>query len=179
MSDATARAHPIALRADDGRDRRAVAQYCDLMSVWPTGVAVVTGTDATGRRHGMTCNSLCSVSLAPPSLLVSLHVSTGTATAIRDSGVFCVNFLQAGRDDVSQAFASRNPDRFQDITWQESRFVRQPWLVDAAFALLECRLSSITTVHDHFLMVGDVLGVQRSARDALLYHDRKYGSVRI
>jgi flavin reductase (DIM6/NTAB) family NADH-FMN oxidoreductase RutF len=33
-------------------------------------------------------------------------------------------------------------------------------------------------VHDHILLVGDVVSVQRSNGDALLYHARKYGSVR-
>src|SRR5439155_979792 len=44
-----------------------------MMSAFPTGVAVVTTTDADGRPHGMTCSSVCSVTLEPPTLLVCLR----------------------------------------------------------------------------------------------------------
>ncbi len=177
MTDAQPPVISVAFKGGVDGHQREVAQFCDLMSVWPTGVAVVTATDRAGRHHGMTCNSLCSVSVAPPSLLVSLHVTSGTAAAIRDGGLFAVNFLRAGRHDVSQAFASQDPDRFRNFIWDESPHVRQPWLLDAAYALLECRLSSMVTVHDHLLLIGDVVNVRHSNGDALLYHARKYGSV--
>jgi flavin reductase (DIM6/NTAB) family NADH-FMN oxidoreductase RutF len=39
------------------------------MGCWTTGVAVITTVDRNGRPHGMTVNSLTSVSLDPPLLL--------------------------------------------------------------------------------------------------------------
>jgi Flavin reductase like domain len=39
------------------------------MGCWTTGVAVIATADRNGRPHGMTVNSLTSVSLDPPLLL--------------------------------------------------------------------------------------------------------------
>lgn len=162
-----------------GRGGQVANRYRDIMSRWPTGIAVVTATDLSGTRCGMTCNSLCSVSVEPPSLLVSLHVKAQATAAIRDTRLFCINFLRAGSRSVSQSFASHISDRFEGIAWKNSPTVGQPWLVEDACALVECRLSSLTAVHDHFLLVGDVLGVQRSDTDPLLYYNRQYTSVRL
>ncbi|MGH3452246.1 MAG: flavin reductase family protein [Haloechinothrix sp.] len=46
-----------------------------------TGVAVVTTQDG-GELHGMTVNSLTSVSLDPPLLLVCFRKEAGTARAV-------------------------------------------------------------------------------------------------
>lgn len=177
MTDAPPPISPVAFTGAVDVRQREVAQFCDLMSVWPTGVAVVTATDQTGQHHGMTCSSLCILSVAPPSLLVSLHVNTGTAATIRDGSLFAVNFLRAGRQDVSGAFASQDPDRSRNSTWDESPHLRQPWLLDAAYASLECRLFSSVTVHDCLLLIGDVVSARHSSGDAVLCHARKYGSV--
>ncbi|MGH3530178.1 MAG: flavin reductase family protein, partial [Pseudonocardiaceae bacterium] len=44
-----------------------------LMSVFPTGVAVVTTLGQDGSPQGMTCSALASVTPYPPTLLVCLR----------------------------------------------------------------------------------------------------------
>jgi len=162
---------PSARRPADG----GVSQFRDVMSLWPSGVAVVTVVDASGRPHGMTCNSLCSVSLSPPCMLVSLYRATSTVTAIRDSAAFCVNLLASGSKAISQMFAAAKPDRFEGVDWRLSSEVRCPCLTGpASYALLECELQSVSYVHDHALIVGDVRAIDWRSTDSMLYHDREY-----
>ena len=52
------------------------------MGCWTTGVAVITTADRNGRPHGMTVNSLTSVSLDPPPLLACLTHGARTAGAV-------------------------------------------------------------------------------------------------
>ena len=57
-----------------------------------TGVAVVT-TEHEGEQHGMTINSLTSISLKPPILMVSLNFNTRTGDALLASGRFAISIL--------------------------------------------------------------------------------------
>jgi flavin reductase (DIM6/NTAB) family NADH-FMN oxidoreductase RutF len=160
-------------------DVQSVDHYRDFMSVWPTGIVVVTASDSAGAPQGMTCNSLCSVSVVPPSLLVSLHRESATLAAICDNGLFCINCLRAGSSSVSRLFASPTANRFDHVTWYESPTISRPSLTRDSYALAECRVSSIVTAHDHCLVLGDVLRTHYSRSDPLLYHGRRYLSITI
>lgn len=61
-------------------------EYRDLMCSFPTGVTVVTTLDAAGEPFGMTCTSMTSVTLRPPTLLVCLRVGSATLEAVRNRG---------------------------------------------------------------------------------------------
>jgi len=69
--------------------------YRDLMCSFPTGVSVVTAADEDGRPWGLTCSSLSSVTLAPPTLLVCLASRSPVLAVARASGRFAVNLLHA------------------------------------------------------------------------------------
>jgi flavin reductase (DIM6/NTAB) family NADH-FMN oxidoreductase RutF len=89
-----------------------VRHYCDLMTAFPSGVAVVTALDAAGHPQGMTCTALASVTLHPPTLLVSLRHGSATLRAVTEGGTFAVNLLHHGARDVAALFAAPVPDRF-------------------------------------------------------------------
>ena len=67
-----------------------------LMTRFPTGVTVVTAMDGGGRPQGMTCSSLASVCLRPPTLLVCLRTLSATQRAVEATGAFAVNLLHSG-----------------------------------------------------------------------------------
>ena len=88
--------------------RRVLGQY-------PTGVCVVTATEADGRRAGFVVGSFTSVSLNPP--LVAFFPDKGSTSwpRIREAGKFCVNILGAGQEDVCRNFAVRKDDKFEGV----------------------------------------------------------------
>jgi flavin reductase (DIM6/NTAB) family NADH-FMN oxidoreductase RutF len=57
-----------------------------------TGVAIVTA-EHEGEQVGMTINSLTSISLEPPILMISLNFNTRTGDAVLGSGRFAVSIL--------------------------------------------------------------------------------------
>lgn len=94
---------------------RVVADPAELrraMSRFATGVAVITTGDDAGPQ-GMTVNSLTSVSLEPPLLLVCLNAATRTAAALLGSGRFAVNILGARQEGcrASSRGAARTTSR--------------------------------------------------------------------
>ncbi|MEU5553660.1 flavin reductase family protein [Micromonospora sp. NPDC047793] len=140
-----------------------------FMSAYFTGVAVVTSVDAEGRPHGLTCNSLTSVTLDPPTLLVCLGEHSGTLGAVRDRAGFLVNLLHEGGRGAAELFASRAADRFDRVGWRENRSGGLPWLVDDAYAMAECTVADVKIVGDHAVVFGEVVAVQTTRGNPLLY----------
>jgi flavin reductase (DIM6/NTAB) family NADH-FMN oxidoreductase RutF len=169
MSD-TSVAHD-AHRDDYRRD-----DYRLLMSCFPTGVAVVTALDAEGAPHGLTCTSLTSVTLSPPTLLVSLSTGSGTLAALRATGAFAVNLLHARGRPAAEIFSSQVPDRFSRLAWRRFGASGCPWLVDNAFAAAECQVSDSMPVGDHEVVFGTVTRLTHTSDLPLLYGMRQFSS---
>ena len=88
------------------------------MGAFPTGVGIVTTMDEHNQPQGLTSNALCSVSADPPLLLVCVDKNSNTLPALRHSKKFVVNYLSAGRGDLANLFASKEPDKFQNVSWR-------------------------------------------------------------
>ncbi|WP_218108777.1 MULTISPECIES: flavin reductase family protein [unclassified Streptomyces] len=149
-------------------------RFRGLMRSFPTGVAVVTAVDRKGRPHGLTCTSLSSVTLDPPSLLVCLNTASGTLRALRDSGAFTVNLLHARGLDAAKIFSSPAEDRFTRVGWRPGPRLGQPWLEEDAFAFAECRLSATTVVGTHAVVFGEVVHVEQRTDSPLLYGQQRF-----
>lgn len=146
----------------------------ELMSAFPTGVSVVTTLDTDGLPRGLTCSSLASVTLNPPTLLVCVHAGSSTLEALRARGWFAVNLLHARAQGVAQLFSSPVPDRFSRIAWIPSRISDLPLLADDAFAFAECRVTRVMNVADHAVVLGEVAEIARTLDAPLLYGMRRF-----
>jgi len=145
-----------------------------FMNGYFTGVTIVTSVDGSGRPHGLTCNSLVSVTLDPPTLLVCLDRRSGTLTAVRERGAFAVNLLSEHARAAAQVFASADPDRFGAVVWEPSPNGALPRLVDDAFAIAECAVTDVHSVGDHDVVFGRVLDVEGESGSPLLYGMRTF-----
>ncbi|CAM5626254.1 Flavin reductase OS=Streptomyces alboniger OX=132473 GN=CP975_15210 PE=3 SV=1 [Streptomyces alboniger] len=151
-------------------------EFRDMMAAFPTGVSVVTARDAGSAPRGMTCSSLCSLSVSPPTLLLCLRTGSPTLRAVLSSGAFAVNLLHGDADWVAALFASGAPDRFDRVAWRPAGHTRSPALTEAAHAVADCALERTHPSGDHVIVVGAVRAVERYDREsALLYGFRRYG----
>jgi flavin reductase (DIM6/NTAB) family NADH-FMN oxidoreductase RutF len=147
-----------------------------MMAAFPTGVSVVTAQQRNTPPRGMTCSSLCSVSVNPSSLLVCLRAGSPTLHAVVGSGGFAVNLLHSGAQWVAALFASGVPDRFERVAWRPTAHTRSPALIEAAHAVAECTVDDAHPVGDHVIVVGIVRAIERfGTGSALLYGYRRYG----
>lgn len=126
------------------------------MGRFATGVAVIT-TSHDGSPHGMTVNSLTSVSLEPPLLLVCLTTGARSTTAVIGAGRFAVNILSARQEQLALRFARRGEDHFRglEVTYGKHRV---PVIPDA-FAHLECDVERQFAAGDHHVVIGHVVEV--------------------
>jgi flavin-dependent trigonelline monooxygenase, reductase component len=146
-----------------------------VVGSFPTGVTVVTSCGADGVPRGLTSNAICSVSADPPQLLVCVDKRSQTLPAIRAAGSFVVNFLAAGREELSDRFASKHPDKLADVTWEPSAIAGgAPILVDDVVAVAECVVAQEVDAGDHWIFIGRIEAGAVYERVPLMYYRRAY-----
>jgi flavin reductase len=157
-----------------------VSAFRKAMGSFPTGVTVVTVACGDGNMHGVTVSSFSSVSLDPMLVLVCLNETSRAVGLIERAGVFGVNVLSAGQQDVSRRFA--NTHRPADSTMfdgvpLEPDVTGCPILAGAA-ASFECRLWQSSRAGDHLIVLGEVVAlVHRPQLGPLIFHAGTYKSL--
>ena len=133
------------------------------------GVSVITvgrGKDITG----MTVTSVTSLSVDPPTLIVSVNRESSSWPVLKRHGVFGVNILTADQVDIADRFTSKSglhgADRFSGAEWM-TRASGVPLLV-GALAAVDCEVEDIIERHSHAIVIGRVLDAQVSMRTAAL-----------
>jgi flavin reductase (DIM6/NTAB) family NADH-FMN oxidoreductase RutF len=159
------------------RSAAEVDEFRALMAQFPTGVAIVTTMDTQGRPRGLTCSSMCSVTLCPPTLLVCLRDASPTLAALRERAGFAVNLLHDGARPVAELFASGLSNRFDAVHWEMPAGAYGPHLPLDTHAVADCRLSHTEPVGDHVVVFGETVNISRQPTfTPLLYGRREYRS---
>ncbi|QJC27378.1 p-hydroxyphenylacetate 3-hydroxylase, reductase component [Anaplasma platys] len=148
-----------------GRFRSCVGRFV-------TGVTVVTTTDTSGGRCGITVSSFNSVSLDPPLVLFSVQRTASRFQTFTSCSGFVVNILGDKQKDVSQDFADRSAEH-----WEKHSFTVHSGIpvVCGALAYFRCALYNVYDGGDHKIVVGRVLDCDiLEDTSPLLYYRGKY-----
>ena len=137
-----------------------------------TGVAVLTVATSEGKPHGITINSIVSLSLDPPLVMVAIaHISTQLPAF--DAGEhFAVNILQDDQRDISSRFARPGEHRFDYAEWEKG--IEDTPLLSGAIAIIECRVTQRFDAGDHRVLVGEAVRVRTQEGKPLLYFRSSY-----
>ncbi|QBF46817.1 flavin reductase family protein [Janibacter limosus] len=150
------------------------------MAHFATGVTVVT-TLEDGHDHAMTANSVTSVSLDPPLVLVCVQQDSGWHDAVVSSGVWGVSILPVGARPTATWLSTGGRPLYGQLSGiAHHRGELGVALVDDALATLECRTTALHEAGDHTIVVGEVLSSLADARrdDPLIYYRSRYTSTR-
>jgi styrene monooxygenase reductase component len=145
------------------------ALYRDSVARFATGVAVVSCLDDDERPQGMTVNSFTSISLDPPTVLVSLRPGRTHALLLR-RGWYGVSVLGGQHEAWSRLFAGR-PQPGPAPAWAMKS--RVP-VLQGALAWFECEVHSVLQVHDHTLFVARVTDCDHASGTPLLFFASAY-----
>ncbi len=143
------------------------------------GVSVIT----VGRAQditGMTVTSVASLSVDPPTLIVSINRESSSWPVLKRQGFFGVNILAADQLDIAERFTGKGglkgADRFTGAQWN-TRVSGVPLLV-GALAAIDCEVEDIVERHVHAIVIGRVLDLQSSGHTAALaYWQGRYVAV--
>lgn len=139
----------------------------------PTGVTVITAQGPLG-PVGMAVNSLTSLSLDPPLVLLCPARSSTTWPVIREATGFCVNVMAAHHEAVTRKFALKDADRSAGVAWISRLGLPA---IDDAVAWIDCRLSAEHEGGDHTIVVAEVVGMSSVEESApLVFFRGGYGT---
>lgn len=141
------------------------------MACFATGVAIVT-SKSEQQLYGMTVNSLTSVSLKPPLLLVCLAHNSRTRNAIIRSGHFAVNILSSRQAYLSERFSRPGEDHFRDIRVRPGEHDLP--LIPGCLAYFICRVQSRYAEGDHDIIVASVQQTEVQPGSPLLFFRSQY-----
>ena len=138
-------------------------------------------TDGPAGRAGLTCSAVCAASDEPPLLAACVHGRSAANAVIRANGVLSVSCLQAGQQELSQAFAGVGglamPHRFALAGWRVLA-TGAPCCRDALTAF-DCEVVEARDIGTHTIFIAKVMATaEADAGDPLLHRQRAYATAR-
>ena len=132
-------------------------------------------TRREGGILGITVSSFCSVSLAPPLVLVCIDKKARSHQGIERHRSFAVNVLKVGQERLSELAAGHAGEHGN---WLEGVAYRKaatgaPILNDS-LAWFDCTLEAVHDGGDHTIFVGRVEAAGHSEGRPLIYHEGEY-----
>ena len=135
-------------------ERDGALEYRKALGAFATGVTVVVAHTPEGEIRAFTANSFTSVSLDPALVLVCLAKSSSSLEIFRSAEQFSINILSAGQRDLSNAFASRDPEVKKAAAGRLA--TGNPAYVPGALAVLVCGRHELVDAGDHVILIGRV-----------------------
>lgn len=139
-----------------------------------TGVTVITTCTPEGKLEGLTVNSFSAVSLDPPLVLWSLRLNSTLLASFHSSQHFAVNVLEAGQSVLSDHFAKRAPDKFQNIAHTPG--LGGCPLLTGSLATFECVKEVDVAGGDHVVFFGRVKRAVYQEGHPLIFSAGRYGT---
>jgi flavin reductase ActVB len=147
--------------------------FREALASFPSGVTIVTTTDADGRWWGFTASSFCSVSMDPPLVLVCLDNLAECYPAFAASEHWVVHIIRPDDVDLARKFATRGADKFAGDHFRSN--TRGIPILGSAAVTLHCSRFECRPAGDHTVLVGHVDDVEvESAPASAVYFQRAF-----
>lgn len=143
------------------------------VSLFATGIGVISSEDANGNIHGATVNSFTSISLEPPTIMVSLKPGR-IHSMLAENGCFGVSILGENHKEYSAYFSRRDLHGVPAPAFTKRQALKT--LTDA-IAWFECEIVKMVDVNDHTLFIARVTACGKSqsgSQAPLLFFASKY-----
>lgn len=144
-------------------------RYRKAISFFSTGIAIITSEDGEDGIHGMTVSSFTSISLDPPTVMISLKAGK-MHRLISRHGRYGVSILRQDQQPYSAHFSGR-----PDAALAPEFVVRErvPTIRDS-LAWFECDVSQSIEVGDHTLFIAKVRAYDHHDGAPLIFFASRY-----
>ena len=130
------------------------AAFRQALSLFATGVTVITAAGPDGRIAALTANAFTSVSLDPPLILACIGQRSGALATLRAAGRFAVHILAADQDETARVLARRGSDKLDAVRFRRGESGAP--VLDGCLARLDCDLAREYDGGDHAILLGTV-----------------------
>ena len=162
------------------------ASNTDIVDAFKVGMRRLTSTVAlittseNNTPFGMAVTAVCSVGIAPPSLLISVAQTASMHGPVTRQKRFCVNLLNDTHAHLVGAFSGKlkGTARFELGSWEYGED-GLPRLADAQ-AVFTCKTTYETLQAGHTVIIGEVTDVQTQETIApLLYENGRLARAQV
>jgi flavin reductase (DIM6/NTAB) family NADH-FMN oxidoreductase RutF len=150
-------------------------EFRAVLGRFPSGVTVVTTSDANGADQGMTVSAFCSLSLEPPLVLICIEKTASVHEALTRASGFVVNILSAAQEQLARKFSIVDIDRFEGVGF--SRSANGYAILDDVLSVIECRRHALHDGGDHTIIIGEVDSSRVEPGAPLLYYRGGYAQL--
>jgi flavin reductase len=139
-------------------------------------VSILTYRDRREQPCGMTATSVCSLSAAPPSLMVCVNRSAKTYEDVRERGCFGIDLLAETQEEVSTFCSKPGVEKQLSAAWLLEDQVGNAPALREALAHLDCEVTGAHDAFTHSIIVGKVSDIWLNPlrTSPLLYFDGSY-----
>ncbi|THD78561.1 MAG: flavin reductase [Phenylobacterium sp.] len=159
--------------ADDHQAR----EYRHALGRFPTGVAFVSARTANGEAAGLLINSFTSVSLDPPMVLWCLGLTSRTRPVFAVAPTFAVSVLSESQRGLLTELCRPLEHRLRGVPVRDG--LGGAPVLEAAAAVFECSVVTVTRAGDHDVYLGQVERFERCDGPPLACLAGQYGRVHI
>ncbi|MBV9820468.1 MAG: flavin reductase family protein [Solirubrobacterales bacterium] len=142
-----------------GRSRAAPDGLRDAVRLLDGGANIVTTRDGRRRPFASAANTVSSVSLHPPMVLVTMHEESQTLAALLQSRRFVINILGGDQRELAGRLARNGAPQTRSAGGR--RGDDGVPVLESALAALRCDLHDVADGGDHTVVVGHVVGLGR------------------
>ncbi len=142
-------------------------------------VTVLTYLDTDGRPCGMTATAVCSLSVAPPSLLACVSRTAKSREHIVGAGRFGVDILAFGQQEIANHCARPGEDKRLPAAWLiDGAGAPVTPVLRAALAHCDCDVVRVYEESTHSILIGHVRGIRLGGgATPMVYFDGRYCSL--
>jgi len=151
------------------------SEFVAAMNHFTSGVAIVTSRDAQG-PVGATAAAIAPIASDPPTVMVSLSSTSGTAAAILGARTFAINVLDEDAAALAGRFATRAVDKFENLAVESD--VLGNTVLPHSVAVLSCRLVDAIDAGSHREIRAQVVDVDVRGGNPLAYYRGSFAHLR-
>lgn len=154
-------------------------QITDVRSFWAalgpraTGVAIVTAAGESG-PSGFLALSATHLAASPPTMTISVSLTTSAYADIVASGHFAINYLSSEAADVYDRFSARDApkgaERFAGLDYEFGKSGTP--IFSQITGALECKVEEIIQRHGTALVLGTILWAHDNEASRPMIHYR-------
>ena len=148
------------------------SDFLEAMRNYTSTVAVLSA-EHNGVKQAMTATSVASLSLDPPSMIISVNQEASIYNILGKGRNFCVNVLSSKQVALAEVCSKNEEEsRFEVGSW--SAFNNIPYNSDSLINIF-CRCFDISEQTTHTVFFGEVIKIINSKGSTpLLYREGRY-----
>ena len=144
------------------------------MRKFTTGVTLLTTLRDDGSVKAMTANSVTSISLDPPIVLVCVGHGRNTHQHIESTGRYGINVLADDQAPAAEYFANEHMRSTGPDPVEYTMTERGSPKVIGSIAFLDCEVVGSHPYGDHTIFVGEVMDAVVEGGEPLVFFDGRF-----